>query len=488
MAKVMFLQQIWFPAQAVTQLSAELKRAGHQANVAIGTTEENLWRQIKKYNPDIIAVPIITSFRKFMLSVTKYVRKKGYEGKIVLGGYDASFSPEVINEFTEADVLCRGEGDEAFVDLANAIDKKEDYSHIKNLWVRKSNGEIVQNELRTFSDVNKKAWDDRDIYRNYHEFFKDLEFELIMVGRGCPWKCTYCYNHTYAKMYKVGNSQYVQLRNPQNVIDEILMIKRKYKKVKNIFFNDSDLTCDKKWIMEFCRLFNKNRINMPFTLNAVASEIDEDIAKALASTKSCYLIRFGLETGSQELRFKMRKTVTDEQFRKCTNLLKKYKIKYSMQAMMGLPYETLNDAFKTLDFAIELSNGRKSLVAMNLFTPFPKLDIVKDSIESGQFDAKEISDTNEIGDNGRTFVGMFRTDPEGKKILMLSRFCQLYLNFPFLRKWIRNHAIYQKDNFAYQMLWRLSDYYYTSRHHVNASIPWLVKYILFYRNLSARGS
>jgi radical SAM superfamily enzyme YgiQ (UPF0313 family) len=289
-------------------------------------------------------------------------------------------------------------------------------------------------------------------------------------------------------MYKVGNSQYVQLRNPQNVIDEILMIKRKYKKVKNIFFNDSDLTCDKKWIMEFCRLFNKNRINMPFTLNAVASEIDEDIAKALASTKSCYLIRFGLETGSQELRFKMRKTVTDEQFRKCTNLLKKYKIKYSMQAMMGLPYETLNDAFKTLDFAIELSNGRKSLVAMNLFTPFPKLDIVKDSIESGQFDAKEISDTNEIGDNGRTFVGMFRTDPEGKKILMLSRFCQLYLNFPFLRKWIRNHAIYQKDNFAYQMLWRLSDYYYTSRHHVNASIPWLVKYILFYRNLSARGS
>src|SRR3989344_4972982 len=167
MAKVMFLQQIWFPAQAVTQLSGELKRAGHQTNVAIGTTEESLWKQIKKYNPNIIAVPIITSFRKFMLQVTKYIRKNGYKGKIVLGGYDASFSPEVINEFTEADVLCRGEGDEALVDLANAIDKKEDYSHIKNLWVRKENGEIIQNELRPFSDVNKKAWDDRDIYRNY---------------------------------------------------------------------------------------------------------------------------------------------------------------------------------------------------------------------------------------------------------------------------------------------------------------------------------
>src|SRR3989338_7060510 len=142
-------------------------------------------------------------------------------------------------------------------------------------------------------------------------------------------------------MYKVGNSQYVQLRNPQSIIDEILMIKRKYKKIKNIFFNDSDLTCDKNWIMEFCRLFVKYKMHMPFTLNGVASEVDEDVAKALASTKSCYLIRFGLETGNQELRFKMRKTVTDEEFRKCTKLLKKYKIKYSMQAMMGLPYETL---------------------------------------------------------------------------------------------------------------------------------------------------
>ena len=257
MAKVMFVQQIWFPAQAVTQLSGELKRAGHQAQIAIGTTKEALWKQIKRYNPDIIGVPIITSFRKFMLEVTNYIREEGFKGKIVLGGYDASFSPEVIEEFVNADALCRGEGDKAFVELADLLDKGEDYSHVKNLWVRTKDGKIIENEIRPFSDVNDKAWEDRDIYRNYHEFFRDLEFELIMVGRGCPWKCTYCYNHTYAKMYKVGNSSYVQLRDPQNVIDEIKMIKRKYPKIKNIFFNDSDLTCDKNWIMEFCKLFNE---------------------------------------------------------------------------------------------------------------------------------------------------------------------------------------------------------------------------------------
>ena len=422
-----------------------------------------------------------------MLEVTNFIRKEGFKGKIVLGGYDASFSPEVIEEFVSADALCRGEGDQAFVELANHLDKGEDYSHVKNLWVRTEDGTIVENEIRPFTDVNDKAWDDRDIYRDYHEFFRDLEFELIMVGRGCPWKCTYCYNHTYAKMYKVGNSEYVQLRNPQNVIDEIKMIKKKYPKIKNIFFNDSDLTCDKNWIMEFCKLFRENNLKMPFTLNGVASEIDEDIARALASTKSCYLVRFGLETGNQELRFKMRKTVTDDELRRCCQLLKKYKIKYSMQAMIGLPYESLANAFETLDMAIELSNGRKSLVAMNLFTPFPKLDIVKQAIDSGQFDEDEMNDTNQIGDNARTFVGLFRTDPEAKPILMLSRFSQMYLNFPFMRNWIKTRAIYQKDNGMYKVLWRLSDYYYTSRHHVNASIPYLIKYLLKYRNLSARG-
>ena len=76
---------------------------------------------------------------------------------------------------------------------------------------------------------------------------------------------------------------------------------------------------------------------------------------------------------------------------------------------------------------------------------------------------------------------------EGKKILMLSRFSQLYLHFPFLRGIIKNRLIHHQDNNFYRLIWRLSDYYYTSRHHINASWPYLIKYMLKHMGKGVRG-
>lgn len=152
MAKIMFLQQIWFPLGAVMELSAALKKAGHETNVAIGDSEKVI-KELKKYNPDIIAFSVITSFRKFMADVSKIIRDEGIKAPIIVGGYDASFFPEMIEKFP-IDVLCRGEGEDAFVEFVNAFEKGKDYSKIKNLWIKKK-GKIIKNKLRPFMEVNK---------------------------------------------------------------------------------------------------------------------------------------------------------------------------------------------------------------------------------------------------------------------------------------------------------------------------------------------
>ena len=483
MAKIMFLQQIWFPLGAVMALSASLKKAGHQTKVAVGD-EKKVMGELKSYRPDIIAFPVITSFRKFMADTTRRIRKEGIKAPIIIGGYDASFFPELI-ERLPIDALCRGEGDDAIVEFADAVEKGKDYSKIKNLWVKK-NGKIIKNGLRPFKPLNERLFYDRDIYRDYDSFFIDLGFEQIMAGGGCPYRCSYCFNHKYRQMYESVDKEYCGLREVDLVIKECLILKNKYR-VKNIFFNDSTLCFNKPWLREFLTKY-KEKVNLPFTINMTVNEVTEEFCKLLASTKKCFIVRIGLETGNENFRATvLNKPLKNEQYIRATNLFKKYKIKFSMAVMLGLPGENMKYAIETLDFASKLSAG-DSVVAMNIFKPFPRLDMTEYGVKIGQYDRSLIQDESLIGDNVMNVYDCLRKDKEGRKILMLSRLSYIYLHFPFLRRLILKSLINVEDNNLYRFIWKYSEAYYTLRHHVNASWISLLKMATVHSDKQVRGA
>lgn len=473
----MFLQQVWFPFEGVMALSAALKHAGHKTAVAVGG-QDKLLEEIRAFKPDIIAIPLITSYRKFMVEMSRKIRKAGIHSLILVGGYDASFSPDVITS-AQIDVLCMGEGDDAIVELADAVDAGSDYSRIRNLWVKK-NGDIIKNPLRPLKKVNERLFEDRDIYRDYDPYFNDIEFGQVMVGRGCPHSCSYCFNHLYKEMYANKGGKCCDLRDVNKVIEECLILKNTYK-VKNIIFNDSTLAYNKKWLLEFLKKY-RAEVDLPFTLNATAKEIDDEICRAIADTGRCFLIRIGLETGNEELRLKvLNKTVSNEDYIKATDLMKKYNLRYSLAIMLGLPGETLENAFETLDFASRIS-AKDTPVPISIFKPFPKLGITEYGLRKGYYTKVRIEDSNFIGDPAMNFIQPFRGDEDGKKIIVLARLLQIYLHFPFLRGLIKKRLVHLPDNKIYEKIQEYSGYYYSNRPHINASWRYLLKYFLKYRD------
>lgn len=307
-----------------------------------------------------------------------------------------------------------------------------------------------------------------------------------MVGRGCPYQCSYCFNHKYREMYSDVDKKYCALRDIDNVIEECLILKNKYH-VKNIFFNDSTLGYNKIWLGEFLKKY-KERINLPFTINATAYEVDEEFCRLISETKRCFLIRIGLETGNEIFRKNvLNKPITNEQYTKAINLFKKYKIKYSMAIMLGLPGESLKYALETLNLASKLS-GKKSVIAVNIFKPFPKLNITAYGVKIGQYDKYLLENESMIGDNVMNIYDCLRQDEEGRKILMLSRFSYIYAYFPFLRGIILKKLINYPDNAAYRLIWKYSEAFYTLRHHVNASWISLLKIVIKHRSKQVRGA
>ena len=484
MAKILFLQEIWFELQGIMQLSAALKKSGHTVDIIIGKDKEKMLEEIKAYNPDIVAISMLTSYRQYALNMAKFIKENNIPAVVFVGGYDASFFPQTIEQCNDIDVLCIGEGDEPMIELANIIDKKGDYSKIQSLWVRKD-GQVRKNQLRPLNmDMDSKPWDDRELYRKY-PFFKDFEFAQVMVGRGCPHLCSYCYNHAYRRMYAgAGSKKYTHLRSVENVIGELLVLKNKYD-YKSLFFNDSTLTYDKRWLIPFCERY-KEEIDLPFTINGVVNEIDEEVCKALASTKKCYLIRFGLETGNEKFRLGVLNRInTNDQYHKATSLMQKYGLRYSMQFMLGLPGETLDMAFETLNMAAGIST-KSSVHAVNVFKPYPTMDITEYGTNMGVYDRSLFTDLNSpIGSNRSNIYHNFRRDEDGRMIENLSRFAHLYIRQPWMRPIIKKLIKYQ-DNRLYQMLWRASETYYTGRHHTRSSWKFAVKYFFRHRMKSFR--
>jgi anaerobic magnesium-protoporphyrin IX monomethyl ester cyclase len=477
MVKIIFAHNVWYPFESVMSLSASLKKAGHETKVAVGNTKKII-KEIKKYKPDIIALSVITSSRKSMLSLLKNIKKENINSLIVFGGYDASFFPEILEKYP-IDILCRGEGDDAFVELANSIKEGEDYTRIKNLWVKK-NGKIIKNDIRPFKDVNERPFPDWDIYRKYDSYFNDIEFEQIIAGRGCPYRCSYCFNHAYRRMYSYVDKKYCSLRRVDKVIKECLILKNKYK-VKSLVFNDNTFCYNKKWALEFLKQY-KEKVNLPFSINATAKEIDEDLCKAIAETKKCYVIRIGLETGNEKLRKNiLNKDIPNKEFKRATNLLKKYGIRYQLNIMFDIPGETLKNSFETLDFANQIVDKNKT-IGISVFKPFPKLDITEYGIKIKQYNRDLIENDGVIGDTKKSIFQSFRIDEESRLIINLSRLAQVYIHFPFLRGLIKKRLIYYPDNFIYRLIFRLGEYYYSTRIITNASWKYIIKYFLKHMN------
>ncbi|MBF0104003.1 MAG: B12-binding domain-containing radical SAM protein [Deltaproteobacteria bacterium] len=505
MAKVLFAQEIYFPFQSTARLSASLKKAGHRVSLAIGD-EQKIVTTIKKEKPDLIAFSVLTPYRNHMLLCANAIKRAGIKTPVIAGGYDITFLPQILAH-SDLDIICMGEGEAPLHDLCRCIDNHEDYRHIANLWV-KEGGVIFKNRMRQWvMNMDELPFDDRDLYFDYDSYFKIIPFTQVLVGRGCPYPCSYCFNDGYRKLYKeAGSSGYCNLRSVDNLMAELKILKAKYN-ARYIFFNDSTLTYNKKWLFEFLTKY-KAEIGIPFSLNAVITEIDEDVGKALKENGWCELVRFGLETGNEEFRKTvLRKNISNQQLINGTGILKKNNIRYSMAMMLGLPGETLDLCWETLLMAKKIS-AKDSVHAINIFKPFPGLDITDYGIKIGQYKRDDIASHElpeslkrergqnpapladnfqnlALGTRDLCFFENYRIDKEGQLLLKLSRFSHLAIRFSFLRPLIRL-LVKLPDNFAFRFIWKSTEAFLNIRAHANVPLSFFVKYFLFHRGKKIR--
>ncbi len=422
MAKLAFLQHIWYETMGPMYLSASVKSRGHACDVFIGR-EDRIVREALAARPDIICFSAMTAQFPWALGVAREIKRARRDVLVAFGGAHATFFPDIIEE-DAIDIICVGEGELSLSELADRVDSKGDVTTIKNLWAKRG-GRVYKNDVRDLvADLDSLPLPDRSLYYKYGFLARSPE-KSFMSGRGCPYRCTFCFNHLTMQLYK-GKGSFVRHRKVENVIDEIKEVKRRYG-LELVYFQDDTWVLNKKWLYEFLPKYKKE-IDLPFIAYVRADMVDGELVSALKDA-GCRVVDMGVETGDEVRRNEiLKKKISDEQLTRAARLFRKHRLNFRTTNMLGLPGETLSDAYKTLEVNMRL---KPTFSWCSIFQPFPRLELTERALQEG-FVSKD-----DLARIGGSYKASLLAMPDIEKIVNLQKFFIFTVKFPFFLPLVR---------------------------------------------------
>jgi len=351
----------------ISSISAMLKQAGHETLLYHPRifSKETFLKCVESFDPNVIGFSVTTHQYQFAIKYARFAKECRENITTIFGGVHPTLTPESVIENPYVDMVCRGEGEFATVELVEALEKGENFSNIQNIWIKK-NGSIIKNPKRDLiENLDSLPFPDRE-FINQKEILRKNGFRLdVSIGRGCPYQCPYCCNSALSELYK-DKGKFVRLRSPENVLKEIDSIVHKYT-VKEIHFQDDMFLLNKNWLREFGEPYAKD-YHIPFHIAARVDHVDSEIT-GLLRQMGCISVSTGVETGNEKLRRNvLDKKVTNEQIIKAVGLLKEAGIKVCSLNMVGIPGETIGTINETISFNKKLN---PNWLGISIFSPYP---------------------------------------------------------------------------------------------------------------------
>ena len=197
------------------------------------------------------------------------IEGSGFKGLFYRRRAHPTYFPSMV-ENPLINAVCIGEGEYAVLDLAMAIEAGEDPYGIKNLHFNVG-GEIVRNEVRPLiEDLDSLPFPDRSYYDRYR-FLASNPYKTFITSRGCPFRCTFCFNHVLQRMYGTS-SRYVRRRSPAQVIEELKEVNTKWG-IREVRFSDDHFVLDVEWLRELVSLYKKE-VGVSYSINARVDVLD----------------------------------------------------------------------------------------------------------------------------------------------------------------------------------------------------------------------
>jgi anaerobic magnesium-protoporphyrin IX monomethyl ester cyclase len=307
-------------------------------------------RRIKKINPRVIGISILTPSTITAVPLAREIRKKLPHILIGCGGTHVCIDPTFISRYKCFDFGVKGEGELIMLQIMKKLDKGE---KIKGLY----DGGYVKN-------LDSLPFPDYGLID-----FKEYGYPLDPIGkrwtaismttsRGCPFSCSFC--------SKPESRRYVRYRSATNIVDEI---EKNYPISRGEYsFLDDTMTLNQKNMEEVCRQIIQRKLKISWIAMTRADCLSLKLAK-LMSKSGCRELMIGVESGDERVRNEIiKKRVTDKTIFKAIKICRQVGIRSSIFLMLGFPTEGKAEIEKTVNYPFV---SGADLMGIHLTCPLP---------------------------------------------------------------------------------------------------------------------
>jgi anaerobic magnesium-protoporphyrin IX monomethyl ester cyclase len=455
--RVLFVaQEISYEPQGIMSMSAVLKQAGHDVALTVADKEDPVAFALD-YLPDILGYSVMTGSQRGNFDLNQRIRAavnpaRAASGRppafSAFGGPHPTFFPEMITE-PGVDGVCIGEGEGAMLDLAEALAGRNGgfRTDIPNWWFNLE-GEIVKNPVRPLiSDLSTLPRPDRNLIYDKYPELASSSIKHFMSSRGCPYNCSYCFNHAYYELYRGARRGYQ--RAVDDVIAEVNEVRAHWPLKQAIFIDDLFIVHD-DWLEEFAEKWS-SQVGVQFFCNVRANMLVKDPRKVeLLKRAGCHTVSMGIETASDRIRVELlKRRMTQDDIVQAGHMVRAAGMHITSTNILGLPTSTLEDDLETMRLN---ARARISYAFAFLFQPYPGTELGQfaqdNDLMVGTFD-----DIGEVAWDHSILV--FEDEDDKRQREHLQRLFAIGVEWPWLEPVIRKLVKLPHNRFVDGSFWWL---------------------------------
>ncbi|MDA9120737.1 B12-binding domain-containing radical SAM protein [Flavobacteriales bacterium] len=336
-------------------------------------TTKDIVQRVAEVQPKIVCIGAFPSTLPDAYDLTSAIKTAFPKIVIVLEGYHVNADPSVLVEMDIPWGL-RGDAEFVFLNLCThilhgaSLDKSSlglvNYQH----GILKDNGSATIENLDT---LPLPAYDLLSV-EAYYSASTNKRYMQLFTTRGCPYNCNFCANPTQMNFRYLSNERVLQHLNL--LVNDC--------GVEWVEFMDLTFTAHRKRTLLMCQAIIDSGVRFDWGCETRAELIDEEILLKMKEA-GCKKITFGVESGSESVRFQTGKKITDLEFITAFDLCRKHGVKTMANFIFGHPGETLVDMKKTINFAARLRPFNAMFTRM---VPMPDVEVYELGIKEGAFE------------------------------------------------------------------------------------------------------
>ena len=311
--------------------------------IAEQLTMEQFLAEVRRENPRVYVTYLIGStFDSDALGVRE--AKRSGAVTVAVGTHVSAVPSNTLELVPELDYVIRHEPELTFAEILDRVERGQRPEGLAGAAYRSDGGQIVVGPDRPLV----RKLDDLPIPKQhllpldkYCMPFLGRRYTWVLTNRGCPYSCTYCFEGVVW-----GKS--VRYRSAESIYRELEYLAEH--DVHNVLFLADLFTFDRDGVLRLCDLIIQNGLKIRWTCNSRVDTLDEPMMVRMKRA-GCWLIAFGIESGSQTILDNVKKDARVEDARQTIRLCHRHGLKTWGYFIIGLPGETRQTVRETIDFA-----------------------------------------------------------------------------------------------------------------------------------------